>query len=202
MRELLTQPGGREVAEVLPAELEERLARGWRVGPGGSLLLAPPDDFLNGQSVVPADEVGAYEYRHNDFRVPDDDLARDVASFASRLTAGGALVDDDHIDYRTPEGELPEQVRRFLSGAASRGLAFASRALARALQQQPDAAGALVSVISTGVAGDVLVHGTAVKFTTARGKPSGWFDPRWFDDLERFKLDAMAVLSISDARPS
>ncbi len=109
MRELLTQPGGREVAEVLPAELEERLARGWRVGPGGSLLLAPPDDFLNGQSVVPADEVGAYEYRHNDFRVPDDDLARDVASFASRLTAGGALVDDDHIDYRHRRVSCPSR---------------------------------------------------------------------------------------------
>ena len=89
----------------------------------------------------------------------------------------------------------------FLAKAAARGLTFAARGLAAAKRQQL-AAAALIAVVSTGVVGDVLVHGTTVKFTTARGKPSGWFDPSWFGDLERFEVEAMAVLSIADASAS
>jgi hypothetical protein len=61
------------------------------------------------------------------------------------------------------------------------------------------AAGALIAIVSLGVVGDVLMHGTKVRFTTARGRASRSFDLAWFDDLERFELEAMAVLDMSDA---
>ena len=89
----------------------------------------------------------------------------------------------------------------FLRGMAQRGLTFAARALALADRQQLHGGCGLTAIISTGVVTDVLVHGTFVRFTTGRGVPSRSFDLAWFDDLERFKLEAMAVLTASDAPP-
>ncbi|HEX8991185.1 MAG TPA: hypothetical protein VF784_05855 [Anaerolineales bacterium] len=57
-----------------------------------------------------------------------------------------------------------------------------------------------MALVSAGVVGDVLVHGASVRFTTGRGVPSSTFDMRWFDDLERFKLEAVAVLTMADAQ--
>jgi hypothetical protein len=48
-------------------------------------------------------------------------------------------------------------------------------------------------VVGTGVGPDFLDHGTTVKFFTRRGAY-----PRWFDDVEGFKGEAMAFISMSD----
>ena len=86
----------------------------------------------------------------------------------------------------------------FLRGMAQRGLTFAARALRLADHQQLPGASGLTAIVSTGVVGDVLVHGTTVDFTTGRGVPSRSFDIGWFDDLESFKMEAMAVLTVAD----
>jgi hypothetical protein len=59
----------------------------------------------------------------------------------------------------------------------------------------------MTATVNTGVVADVLVHGTFVRLTTGRGVPSRSFDLAFFDDLESFKMDAMAVLTASDAPP-
>ena len=185
---------------MVPPELEDALAEGWWVGPGGYLSLGAREEPVR-RRPVPAEELGSHEYHDNDFRMPDDDLAEAAEVFAPRLAGGGELTHDETIDYRGPDGEYPPPVLGFLRGMAQRGLTFAARALALADRQQLPGGGGLTAIISTGVVADVLVHGTFVRFTTARGVPSRSFDLAWFDDLERFKLEAMAVLIASDAPP-
>ncbi len=80
----------------------------------GTLLLATTDKFLARQHQVPRDDVGGYEYRNNDFSIPDEDVARSVPLLAPRLAAGGALLHDDEIDYRDPDGQLFADVAAFL----------------------------------------------------------------------------------------
>jgi hypothetical protein len=182
----------------LPRELGEILAAGWILGLGGSLILAPSDRIVNRSRPVPPEEIGEFEYENNDFGVPADDLAALVSAFRPRVTSDGPLIDDDQADYRDPDGQYPAEVMGFLAGMARRGLSFAAQALSLAGEQRLPCAPDLIAIVSTGIAGDVLVHGTTVKFTTARGLPSRSFDLHWFDDLERFKLEAMAILTMSD----
>jgi hypothetical protein len=163
------------------------------------LLLATTDKFLARQGPVAPEDVGGYEYRNNDFLLMSEDLEGRVPAFAPRLAGEGWREYDDQVSYLGPDGQLLADVAAFLRDMAARGLAFASRALARARDQRLDAAGALVAIVGLGVVGDVLVHGTHARFTTARGRPSRSFDLAWFDDLERFELEAMAVLDMGDA---
>lgn len=197
MRRLQPAPGKQAESGDLPAALEELVAAGWQEGPGGTLLLATTDEFLRRHThVLPAD-IGAFEWENNDFAIPDGDLASAVPHFGLRLAKGDPLVGDEPIDYRIV-GDEEEDVLRFLRGMACRGLDFAAHALARAREQQFSAADALIAVVSTGVAGDVLRHGTTARFTTGRGTPSRSFDMRWFHDLEDSRLQAMAVLTMDD----
>ena len=198
---LLAEPVEPAERRVVPPELEDVLAEGWWVGPGGYLLLGPPDELVRRRRLVPAEEFGEYEYGRNYFWVPGDDLAEAAEVFAPRLAGGGELTDDETIDYRGPDGEYPPPVLGFLRGMAQRGLTFAARALALADRLQLPGGAGLTAIVNTGVVADVLVHGTFVRFTTARGVPSRSFDLAFFDDLESFKLDAMAVLTASDAPP-
>jgi hypothetical protein len=198
---LLAEPVESAERRVVPPELEDVLAEGWWVGPGGYLLLGPGAESVRRRRLVPAEEFGEYEYDHNYFWVPGDDLAEAAEVFAPRLAGGGELIFDETIDYRSPDGEYPPQVRGFLRGMAQRGLTFAARAFALADRQQLPGGSELTAIVNTGAVTDVLVHGTFVRFTTARGVPSRSFDLAWFDDLERFKLEAMAVLTASDAAP-
>ncbi len=198
---LLAEPVEPAERRVVPPELEDVLAEGWRVGPGGYLSLGAREQPVHKQEAVPAEQIGEYEYHDNYFCMPDDDLAEAAEVFAPRLAGGGVLSDDETIDYRGPDGEYPPQVLGFLRGMAQRGLTFAARALALADRQQLPGRAGLTAIVNTGVVADVLVHGTFVRFTTARGVPSRSFDLAWFDDLERFTLDAMAVLTASDAPP-
>lgn len=199
MRRLLDQGDGFDPHGPLPPDCERLLGEGWRIGNSGVLLLAASGDLLARQRMITADEVGEFEYEHNDFSIPDEDLASAVPAFAPRLSSGTWTEDDPAIDYRGPDGQFPVDVAAFLSRMAARGLTFASRAVRLAAQQGLDAAGALVAIINIGVTGDVLVHGTHVHITTARGAPSKWFDLSWFDDLERFEMDAMAVIDLHEA---
>jgi hypothetical protein len=199
MRRLLDQGGGFNPYGAVPSECERLLEAGWRTAPDRVLLLAPRDDFLARRRLVQVGEVGAYEYEHNDFAIPSQDLARTVSAFAPRFSSGTWAEDDPTIVYAGPGGEFPAEIQVYLHGMAARGLSFASRAVSLAARQGLDAADALVGIVSTGVSGDVLVHGTHVHFTTARGAPSRRFDLSWFDDLERFKMEAMAVICLQDA---
>ncbi len=197
MRRLQPRPSQQAESGDLPAALEELVAAGWREGPGGTLLLATTDEFLRRHTHVSPADIGTFEWENNDFAIPDEDLARAVTRFARRLAKGDPVVDEP-IDYR-PVGDGEEDVLKFLRGMACRGLDFAVKALARAREQRFSAAGALIAVVSTGAAGDVLRHGTTARFTTGRGSPSRNFDMRWFHDLEDSKLQAMAVLTMDDA---
>jgi hypothetical protein len=199
MRHIVAEPPESGARRSLPAELEDLLEAGWREGPGGILLLAPSEEYLNRRATASPHEIGNIEYHNNDFAVPDYDLAVAVEQFASRLAVPGPLMDDDQIDYRMPDGEYPSDISRFLHDMAARSLTFATRALALAGRQALPGAAELKAIVNTGVRGDVLVHGTHITFTTARGSPSRSFDMRWFDDLERFQLEAMAVLTMADS---
>lgn len=199
MRRLLDQGGGFNLDGAVPAECERLLDAGWRTAPDGVLLLAPGDDFLARRRLVQVSEIGVYEYEHNDFAIPSEDLAIAVSAFAPRFSSGTWAEDDPTIVYDGPDGEFPAEVTVFLHGMAARGLSFASRAVSLAARQGLDAADVLVGIVSIGVSGDVLVHGTHVHFTTARGAPSRTFDLSWFDDLERFRMEAMAVIGPRDA---
>jgi hypothetical protein len=189
--------------EVLPSELNCVLRAGWRVEPGGVLRLAGPRRRARRIKISEPAEVGADEYQDNDFAVSDRELAWTVASFGPRLGPSPKhpvpLEADPDMDYRLPGGELPADVLGYLRAMAGRGLTFASRALMLAHKKRLPGADELIAFVNTGIVGDVLVHGTHIHFTTARGEPSGWFDPSWFDDLEKFKLEAMAVLTMADA---
>ncbi|GAA3825847.1 hypothetical protein GCM10022226_53260 [Sphaerisporangium flaviroseum] len=81
----------------------------------------------------------------------------------------------------------------YLRAIAGRALVFAWVALNEA-RQLPEF-GTLAAVVGTGVADDFLLHGTTVRFFTRRGDY-----PSWFDDLESYELEAMALLDASDAR--
>jgi hypothetical protein len=98
-------------------------------------------------------------------------------------------------DVAIPAADLGGDPDRYLGRAAARGIQFA----ARAMRAAAGLAGAesLIAVVGTGVDQDFLTHGTTVKFFTQRGDY-----PRWFDDLERFTTEAIAVLNMSDAASS
>jgi hypothetical protein len=95
-------------------------------------------------------------------------------------------------DVFVPSADLTGDPDRYLSRVAARGIRFAVRAMRAAVGLA--AADSLVAVVGTGVGEDFLTHGTTVKFFTRRGSY-----PRWFEDLEGFTTEAIAVLDMSDA---
>jgi hypothetical protein len=86
---------------------------------------------------------------------------------------------------------LPVERDRFLVGMASRARTFTYLALEAA--QSFECSELLVAVIGIGVDDDFLTQGATVKLFTRRGRY-----PQSFDDLERFHLEAMAVVDIQD----
>ena len=98
------------------------------------------------------------------------------------------------VSHRFPPDGIAEDqpAQRYSAAMVRRALSFACRALADA--RGLDGADSLVAVIGAGVDDDYLTHGTTVRFFTRRGDY-----PRHFDDLERFALEALAVLDIDDA---
>ncbi|RAY13442.1 hypothetical protein DPM19_20490 [Actinomadura craniellae] len=96
-------------------------------------------------------------------------------------------INDIHVstaDLPVDEG-LPAR-------AAARGLTFALRAMERAAGLP--GADLLAAVVSTPIDEEFLESGTTVKFFTRRGR-----HPDWFDDLERFQLDGVALVEMPDA---
>lgn len=94
-------------------------------------------------------------------------------------------------DVWIPQEGLPIERSLFLSGAVSRARSFVTLAMKSA--QELKSADLLVAVIGLGVMEDYLTHGTTVKFFTRRGEY-----PRYFDDLESYQMEAMAVIESSD----
>ncbi|WP_322749066.1 MULTISPECIES: hypothetical protein [unclassified Frankia] len=90
-------------------------------------------------------------------------------------------------DVKIPDLDLLNDLSSYLPRVASRGLSFAVTALGKA--RKSGLADSLVAVVSTGVGDDYLTHGTTVKFYTRRDNY-----PDWFDDLERFAIEAMALI--------
>lgn len=94
-------------------------------------------------------------------------------------------------DVWIPTSDLQEERGHFLEGAASRAFGFVILALQSARPLK--ASSSLVAVISIGFDEDYLTSGTTVKLFTHRGSY-----PRYFDNLERFQLEAMAIVEVSD----
>ena len=120
-----------------------------------------------------------------------------LARGASSTPVGPAHVAEREYevnDVYVPNADLVEHPETYLLAITLRGLSFAARMLERA-QGSPNAK-SLVAAVSTGVDDDFLTHGTTVKFFTRRGDY-----PQWFNDLERFGIEAMAVLDSSDLAP-
>ncbi|MGW4644550.1 hypothetical protein ACWEN6_38970 [Sphaerisporangium sp. NPDC004334] len=96
-------------------------------------------------------------------------------------------------DIWVPGDDLDPSRNVYLPAIASRALVFAWAALNEA-RHLPEFR-TLAAVVGIGVADDFLLHGTTVRFFTRRGEY-----PSWFDDLESYELEAMALLDASDAR--
>ncbi|MEU8267843.1 hypothetical protein AB0B89_11800 [Sphaerisporangium sp. NPDC049002] len=90
-----------------------------------------------------------------------------------------------------PGDDLPVDREGYLTAICVRALTFSLAALAAA--RNLPGFDTLTAVISTGVDADWSTHGTTVKFFTRRG---GY--PNWFDDLESFEIEAVALLEASD----
>lgn len=99
-------------------------------------------------------------------------------------------VNDVHISL----GDLRRENPGFLSRAASRGLFFAMTMLEKALVlPHGESLLATVAVPVDVDDPDFSLQGTTVRFFSRRGNYPGWFD-----DLEGFRLEAIAVLDGSD----
>jgi hypothetical protein len=96
-------------------------------------------------------------------------------------------INDVYIDCT----DLVDNLGTYLNRAANRGLLFGRLALEKA--QLLDEYASLVAVVSVGIEDDFLTHGTTVKLFTRRGNY-----PNWFQDLERFTTEAMAIIYPSD----
>ncbi len=104
-----------------------------------------------------------------------------------------------HYEYEVNDvyislSDLREDTRRYLPRAASRGLFFARRMLrdASALEGG-DRLLALVSIFADEDDDDFLLQGATVKFFSRRGAY-----PDWFEDLEGFRHEAIAILDLDD----
>jgi hypothetical protein len=96
-------------------------------------------------------------------------------------------VNDLHI----PDRDLSSDVGEFLPRLSSRALTFAISGLE--MSRTLEGSDKLIAVVGVGVGEDFITHGATVKFFTKRGDY-----PRWFEDLERFEDEAMAVLTMAD----
>lgn len=117
--------------------------------------------------------------------IPDETLPQEPR-------VGVALVGVADYEYHTndvkiSESGLPSDKERFLSAVAIRALCFIEEAFRSAARFE--VSNGLTAVVSIGVGDNYLSHGTTVKFFTQRaGRPA------WYEDLERFKIEAIAVL--------
>lgn len=99
-------------------------------------------------------------------------------------------------DIRIPDSDLDEEREKFLCSLARRASDFAMAAM-QLVVVGGEASVGLVAVVSVGIDDDYLSHGATVKFFTVRGDY-----PDWFDDLERFKSEAMMLMQIGDIEVS
>ncbi|MEU8217005.1 hypothetical protein AB0C47_14660 [Micromonospora taraxaci] len=106
------------------------------------------------------------------------------------LGEGEYEVNDVHVSLADLGGEPADLLPR----AASRGLYFARRMLAAA--RGLPGAELLLATVAVHVDvddEDFALQGVTVRFFTRRGSY-----PDWFDELETFTLEAIAVLDVSD----
>lgn len=98
-------------------------------------------------------------------------------------------INDVHVSLKNLRGE-----GAFLPRAAARAVHFALHMLEKA-RGLPGSATLHANVAISVDTGDELfpLQGGVVRFFTQRGDPLGWLD-----DLERFKLEAIALLDMSD----
>jgi hypothetical protein len=94
-------------------------------------------------------------------------------------------------DVGVPSDGISPERDQFLPALVARARDFAVRALGAAGGMP--AADLLTAVISVGIDDDYSTHGGTVRFFTRRGG-----SPRFYEDLERFRLEAMAVVDVHD----
>ncbi|WP_447005548.1 hypothetical protein ACRAKI_03185 [Saccharothrix isguenensis] len=125
-------------------------------------------------------------------------LLRATGSHAKSWPCDGEKVGDREYevnDIRIPDHDIEEEEKAgFLRAVASRAVRFAKTAM-RAAEGMPGS-DELAALLSTGVDDDYSTHGTTVRFFTTRG---GHAD--WLDDLDRFTIEAVMVLDMSDLAP-
>jgi hypothetical protein len=94
--------------------------------------------------------------------------------------------------------DLIDEEERFLARAASRALHFAGRMMEEAASVPgSETLQASVAIHVDMTDEDFSLQGANVRFFTQRGDPL-----TWFDDLESFRMQAIAVLDLSDvSRP-
>ncbi|GAA2001796.1 hypothetical protein GCM10009799_31250 [Nocardiopsis rhodophaea] len=97
----------------------------------------------------------------------------------------------DVNDIRVDDEDLTGDPHTYLSKVVARGFLFAGSCLLRA-RNLPEA-GDLRAVMSTGITEDFLIHGTTVKFFLRRGGL-----PKCFHDVEGYKIEGLAPISIDD----
>ncbi|WP_157606524.1 hypothetical protein [Saccharomonospora cyanea] len=155
--------------DVLPDELRTIIRKGWYFTPAGAFVL----EALEPRSML-AKTFLTKHFRRN----------RELASHW-----GGVADYEYHTnDVKIPESGLPSDKERFLSAVAIRALCFIEEAFRSAARFE--VSNGLTAVVSVGVGDNYLSHGTTVKFFTRRaGRPD------WYEDLERFKIEAIAVLT-------
>ncbi|WFE99557.1 hypothetical protein [Micromonospora sp. WMMD964] len=109
---------------------------------------------------------------------------------ADALGDGEYEINDVHVSLADLGGETDD----FLPRAASRGLHFARRMLAEA-RGLPGSETLLATVaINVDVDDeDFSLQGATIRFFSRRGS-----HPPWFDELETYTLEAIAVLDMSD----
>ncbi len=99
-------------------------------------------------------------------------------------------VNDVYISLSGLRGDM----RRYLPRAASRGLFFARRMLRNASALEGgDRLLALVSIFADEDYEGFFLQGATVKFFSRRGHY-----PDWFEDLEGFQREAIAILDLAD----
>ncbi|MGW9310179.1 hypothetical protein ACWGPQ_19470 [Saccharomonospora azurea] len=152
----------------LPAELKKIIRRGWYLTEDGALVL----ESLEPRSLLSRLRVSR-RYRRGEGRPSCWD--------------GIAEYEYHTNDVRIPDGGLPLDRDQFIPAMAARSFGFVEAAFRSAARfTESDT---LTAVISIGVGDEYLTHGAVVKFFTQRAGC-----PDWYDDLDRFKLEAIAVL--------
>lgn len=101
----------------------------------------------------------------------------------------------DINDVYIPLADLASDMSNYLSKAALRGASFATEMLLSASEfPASDTLVAMVGIFTDTEDEDFVLQGARLRFFTRRGNYPGWFE-----NLESFELQAVAMINLADA---